>query len=329
MLNMTGEGRATERAEIICRTCKRKVVSFVKCVNCDSYYHSGCAKKLKLPRIGEKLTKCCTNSDFEDDKTDGFFEALENLSTSSDNKIDINIFKYVIRQKNVLINELNDKIKLLNQMLDITTQQMRSEFPKKMGIPLHVSSEDTGLSKYSSPVAEPAPVSEEDSNLISDKTGQNSECAKIDSKSKVQQSKDKTESSSNKNNDWHKVTHKKNTNHRKFRPSLVVGSYDGTSDVSGIERRIAFHVSNLKPETTIDNIRSFLNKNFKDVGCEAIKSKRPNEYASFKVTLLRSEKEKALDATNWPNNASVRYFFHRKVENQPICFPGGSTVLVS
>ncbi|XP_044759583.1 uncharacterized protein LOC123317229 [Coccinella septempunctata] len=116
-------------------------------------------------------------------------------------------------------------------------------------------------------------------------------------------------------NEWTDVNYKKPK--RKSKSTLVVGSCSGDSTVEGIEKMKFLHVSNLKPDTTADNLLKFLNRNFSNqVKCEPLKSRFPESYSSFKVTILDSEYDKALVPTNWPNRANVRVFFHRRPMKQ-------------
>lgn len=104
---------------------------------------------------------------------------------------------------------------------------------------------------------------------------------------------------------------------KKIRKALVTGNFSGQTNVEGVEKLRAFHVTNLKPTTTADELKVFLDKNFTEVKCEALVSKFPEAYASFKVMLPSREYEKAMDGKNWPNKASIHHFFHRKSrENQ-------------
>lgn len=104
---------------------------------------------------------------------------------------------------------------------------------------------------------------------------------------------------------------------RKRKGALVVGSSTGSTSVEGLDRFKAFHVSNLRPDTTEDNLKNFLKKNFSNVICEKLVSRYPEEYASFKVLIPRSEYEKALDSENWPNKVNVHHFFHRRKIHRP------------
>lgn len=118
------------------------------------------------------------------------------------------------------------------------------------------------------------------------------------------------------NEKWRVVSRRRSA--RKSNKTLVVGSCSGDTSVEGIEKMKVFHVSNLKPDTTADELRDFLKSKFSSVKCERLTSKYPESYSSFKVCIPSSEYDKALDGSNWPNRASVhRFFQQRKIVANP------------
>lgn len=114
--------------------------------------------------------------------------------------------------------------------------------------------------------------------------------------------------------EWTDVSHKKKA--KKRSRTLVVGSNSESSSVEGVGKFKAFHLSNLKPDTTTENLQKFLNEHFTSVKCEKLTSKFPDSYSSFKVLILSSEYDKALDGSNWPNKASVHRFFRPRPNTQ-------------
>lgn len=67
------------------------------------------------------MVECCNNITQEPDNhasDDTFFDAIDKLS-GNEKKVDIAIFQYIIKQKNNIISELNDKIRILKQYIDI------------------------------------------------------------------------------------------------------------------------------------------------------------------------------------------------------------------
>ncbi|KAJ4435112.1 hypothetical protein ANN_23687 [Periplaneta americana] len=75
--------------------------------------------------IDENLVQCCEKKDGDPalhiDIDEAFNEALYSIS-DSDNKIDIRIFNYVLKQKDEIIRELQERIKLLGRHVDLLTK---------------------------------------------------------------------------------------------------------------------------------------------------------------------------------------------------------------
>lgn len=126
--------------------------------------------------------------------------------------------------------------------------------------------------------------------------------------------RDKIQTNTADETEWQKVSHNKNK--KKKQKTLVVGSFSGPTNVEGIRKYKALHVSNLKPDTKVDDLQSFLLKNFSDVKCEAMKSRFPDSYSSFKVLIPSDEFEKVSVQSHWPNRASVHYFHQRRPMDQ-------------
>ncbi|KAJ4430573.1 hypothetical protein ANN_19161 [Periplaneta americana] len=118
---------------VYCKRCKAKLVNGLKCSDCENSYHRSCAKSINsIQFIDEETIKCCKKSEACEtvsilehssensvDIDEDFRNALSELS-DSDNKIDVRIFNYmikqkdeIIKQKDIIISELQDKIKLL------------------------------------------------------------------------------------------------------------------------------------------------------------------------------------------------------------------------
>lgn len=106
---------------------------------------------------------------------------------------------------------------------------------------------------------------------------------------------------------------------RKRKGTAIVGELQ----MSGIGLKVApkvvhLHVTRLHPETTCDDIIRYLGKEFPEVGCEMLKSRFPDHYASFKVTINSDNKERGLDPKLWPEGTLVRMFFQRRNVNAAV-----------
>lgn len=109
---------------------------------------------------------------------------------------------------------------------------------------------------------------------------------------------------------WKVVNYKRS--YLRTRKTLITGTYSESSEVEGLDRFRTFHVSNLKPDTTIENLRNILQRNFSNFTCEKLDSRYLEYYSSFKVLIPASDNEKALGSSKWPNKANVNRFFRRR-----------------
>lgn len=318
---MASAARTFEADDVYCKKCKSKVVSYVKCVSCDSCYHPSCAKQLKYQVVDKLLVKCCDKSDdaeWTDSSDIGFFDAIENLASSADNKVDMHIFKYVIKQKDLLIFELRDKIKLLNDQLyslkskseqkpsikpdDANDKNLNVKNATSSGLSSTIVREINGKNKISAQDVRKAIKNAE--TYMKDNDVLATSCDTANTIQKVENDNIET---------WKKVTHKRV---KKPEKKLIVGKFGGPSTVEGVDRTSALHVFNLKPNTTASDLQSFLCSSFPEVVCTPLNSRYPDRYSSFKVLISRTNYDKAMDASLWPNKACVRDFFERRTSRQ-------------
>ncbi|CAH1183925.1 unnamed protein product [Phaedon cochleariae] len=290
---MAGEARADIRSDtndMQCKKCKSKVVNFVKCVNCDSCFHASCAKNMKCLIIDKNFVKCCEKQDektnLEDDAESAFFDAIDNISCN--NKIDIGIFKYVIKQKDLIIAELNDKIKILKEHLAVSNQQKPALIKTPIPDSDKIQNEDKVPIKYSKPVAPKNTMKEKGANgkekEISSKDVNNAileaESRRICDKYVNIESGPSTSDHEKPNdetihNKWITVEHKRPK--RKPRDNnIVVGNFSGRTSVVGVEKCLNLHVYNLKPDTTKEELLTFLTPIFPGIECELLQSRHPD-----------------------------------------------------
>ncbi|KAJ4433587.1 hypothetical protein ANN_15897 [Periplaneta americana] len=109
------------------------MVNGVKCMDCESYFHNSCASFITNIKILDANTvKCCDVE--EDNDYDEVFPNMLKGITDNEGKIDINIFKYIIRQKDCIIAELREKVKLLTQHVELLTMVKDGSSLKQMKI---------------------------------------------------------------------------------------------------------------------------------------------------------------------------------------------------
>lgn len=86
----------------------------------------------------------------------------------------------------------------------------------------------------------------------------------------------------------------------------------GDFSISGTARRRWFHVNNLAPNTTVQQVVEHVRDvvGISDVTCESLTSN--TKYCSFKVCIPEADIPKFLNDKVWPKEASVRDFYYRK-----------------
>ena len=114
----------SEAKNIPCKRCRANVVNGVKCIECGNTFHISCARlNNKAEHIVENTFKCCISDEEclnSDDKA--LCDALADF-VDSDSKINIGVVKYILNQKNQIINELKEKINILTDYVTLLKKQ--------------------------------------------------------------------------------------------------------------------------------------------------------------------------------------------------------------
>jgi len=98
----------------LCKGCKSKAVTGPKCIVCDSIVHKKCVQKLKHVKvIDENTINCC---DREATKSVSEMDTCEGKDQIC---IETSLLKTIINEKDVVIHELRDKIKLLQEKINL------------------------------------------------------------------------------------------------------------------------------------------------------------------------------------------------------------------
>lgn len=103
--------------------------------------------------------------------------------------------------------------------------------------------------------------------------------------------------------------------YRNKRSKTIIGS--NSESVISLKRplKLAFlHVYKLHPETTVADVKNFLEPIFPEVQVEQLNSRYPDYYSSFKVTINETKLDAAMTPTLWPAGACVNRFFHLRVQ---------------
>lgn len=341
---------------IICKRCgKNTVKNYFKCVKCGSVFHQSCAKLFKgLQILNDSSAICCESNTNE---SDAFFDALEKLS--EDNRIDLSILNYIVRQKDNLISELQEKIKILNDHINLlNTFHIRKDTIKECEqklidtkVPYDTTktilnktsdkklcthktadiyttnknkhkksstaqnSTDSCLSNVVAANKKPNLITNTqlshdlmtvESQLTMDKyinLTKEKECQaphediSADSETVVP-------GADHSGNNWMAARNKK-----RRRPVVTGNNIEAVSRVKGVPKMIALHVYRLSPSTTVKDLEEHLQNTFTEVSCEALVSKHPNLYSSFKVHILETNFKKAMDPKLWPYGCCIQRFF--------------------
>lgn len=100
---------------LICKCCISRVSSAVKSSTCNCMFHNNCAElyyNLKMPEKKNYIV-CCDKVLNEPIDSVDFYVAISEMVTT-DKKVDAHIYRYIIKQKDILIAEMRDKIAVLN-----------------------------------------------------------------------------------------------------------------------------------------------------------------------------------------------------------------------
>lgn len=334
-----------------CGVCKKFIMKNVtKCNICNKNFHPSCSAKLK--KCCEIELSSSNNNELRSEDQSPLFEmGVKNLTADSTQPELLLRIIYELESKNNLLIENNSLLKLRNSFLESTLKSKDMEI-KNLRKELFTYSQDKQFVVIGDPDAavsvnsipsllansvtdDPqrlppkvnvtlagsgtaAPLSSGIHTFTSREVNASIKSAQNFQKNEklmgpINTNSDKSLLPQKKDSDWDLVNRKKNLTSRK---ALVVGSYSGSTNVEGLDKFKAFHVSNLKPDTKVEDLENFLKKNFTNVKCVKLESRYPETYSSFKVLISDLDYDKALVASNWPNKANIHRFFHRKEINQ-------------
>lgn len=329
-----------------CASCKQTVAkNGVKCKLCPKVFHLRCGGRIKVCCEEELTTLLNINNPevivdeiiqpniqitTESSKEEVLMKLIAELEAKNSILIEnSNLLKYKIvklesevRIKNSEIKELKKTVNNLksevNDETDANDKHIASSGPLNSNVMNDPRAKSFSKSGETSDLLMKIPTNTSNQTIHSFTL---SEVSKAVSTASAQYSEVVNKQTKTKDNnmegdkyEWKKVQRKRKP--KTSERALVVGSYAGSTTIEGIEKYKILHVSNLKPDTTVDGMTTFLKQNFTDVKCEAIQSRYPDCYASFKVMIPSSQFQKALEGTSWPNRASVHYFRQRRPSNQ-------------
>lgn len=306
--------------KIVCFYCgKAAAKQFIKCTKCDKAFHNSCAERGKVKFISETEINCvkCMENDNEVLAGNTNLLMFRDLIKAKEDIIEDKM--KIIALKDEIITELHEKIRLLNEKIHfIKSCNNKGEVSKVMNPNSHQIQFSSDL-KYNRLHKEGStPIMDKESNLKLSKV-QEIESKQKEIANKViyinndenQQEvntksieKQLTIEKENSSNNWSTVVKRRSKTSKK-----IEGCAEKTT-ISGVPRRAHLHVYRLNPETTEEMLLNFLKgKQFENISCEAMKSKHPNEYSSFKVSVPMDQLEKIKCPEIWPKGVYINRFF--------------------
>lgn len=99
--------------------------------------------------------------------------------------------------------------------------------------------------------------------------------------------------------------------HRPTAP--VIGDLRGCElALKSVPKIVFLHVSKLHPDTTAEQVASYLKPKCSEVVCLKLQSRFPEHYASFKVGVKEESVGEVLTPSCWPSGTLINRFFHQR-----------------
>lgn len=111
---------------------------------------------------------------------------------------------------------------------------------------------------------------------------------------------------------WTRVANKSKRGRNNMRDPIVGELQTDKAMLKAVPRRTCLHVTRLHPQTTSEDVTESLKEDLPGVVCEQLRSRFPESYASFKVTIDQDDLNKAMTPLLWPKGTFVRRFFQRR-----------------
>ncbi|CAG9818861.1 unnamed protein product [Phaedon cochleariae] len=273
---------------------------------------------------GKTEFKCiqCKGSP-NDDGDAAFFDAIENISI--DKKVDIHVFNYIVKQKDIMINDLRNQIDILNNQIVLLNERnndmMRhstgpsDKKPRDDKKPLEDKNNLIQI-KATLPdsVAKPPNFQEISGKLVANAIAHaetQEKCHKYITLNGTTESHDvTTEAPINVESHppWQTVIRKRPNKSRQ----VITGNNTTNSSVKGVPKLASLHVYRIDKNSTAESLKLLLKDHFPEVVCESITPKYPDLYTSYKVRILESNFRRAMDPAIWPYGACVSRFLEMR-----------------
>lgn len=91
----------------------------------------------------------------------------------------------------------------------------------------------------------------------------------------------------------------------------IIGANKGNTCLKAATKTFQIFVSRLHPSTTTTDLQTYLNTNFPESKCEELRSKFPDHYKSFKISIDELHREQVMDPNFWPSGIFINKFFRK------------------
>lgn len=99
---------------------------------------------------------------------------------------------------------------------------------------------------------------------------------------------------------------------RSNRPIIGEKETDDNCKIRAASTYTYWHVYRLHPQTTAEEISSYLVTDFPSIRVEQLQSRNPAVYSSFKLTVEEKDSRQVVDPKIWPAGARINRFFLSK-----------------
>lgn len=324
-----------------CKRCKQQTQNGLKCIVCGVITHQSCAKQLKgVKFISEGHINCCVSDSSTANVDKHKYPALVDAKS-----VEIKYLKELLKQKDLiietqvtaisnqadLIDSLKDQINMLKNKVKAVTFP-----PKSTSIP-PVTQEDPvatvqdasgaagNLFEFDGTRVHAAAVEGGQSVAYQQRPGTSRQAMlEIAAAGKVQPVSTGLLKQGRQDEQGFKlVEHRKRGQQKQRLNKPVIGELpeDGGCHLKAAMTYNYWHVYKLDPNTTAGDLKDYLKREFPEVLVENLKSRNPEEYASFKIAVSERNRDSIRKPSLWPAGVRINRFFlprNAAAKNQPV-----------
>lgn len=296
--------------------CGHIAKSGSQCSTCRTVYHPGCLRRLK---------SCCgvspvstTNGGNEEDIVDFRMEAYNCMK---ERLMELRLTISLLEQQNCQLMEENEQLRHRvgeappSRIATKTKTQSVGNGVRGSGRGANAIS--TGRNKSDRPiqpnddhnVAPALEVNKSEVRLQSQKNQPSNRCEVGPPSAGVPADVNVGNTTDAADKDW-KVVTRSSGRQRRVTKSIVGSGMFKENKISGVGQMHHFHVFRVDPSRTADDVREHL-ADLQLTPCEVVplKSKHPEVYSSFKVSIPAHYSKTLMSAGSWPPGVEVKKFF--------------------